>query len=61
MSIVAGNDFTGPFMYGAGYQRRLGIKGRINIENIAGWIQQYGRIENHPFLHREMVRQLSPT
>ena len=53
LSIVAGNDFTGPVLY-----RLQGTFGLCSnrVEDVATWVKTYGRVENHPVLMEEMVR-----
>ncbi|XP_052821422.1 uncharacterized protein LOC128246920 [Mya arenaria] len=55
MSIVAGNDFTGPYMRG-GLHHKIDVRGRRCIQNFAGWIRHYHTADNHPYLadHIEM-------
>ena len=57
LSIVAGNDFTGPFMHDL-YQQ-LDVRGNRSIGNIAGWTRHYKNIQNHPVLGNEMVSGLT--
>ncbi|XP_060078329.1 uncharacterized protein LOC132557819 [Ylistrum balloti] len=52
LSIVAGNDFTGPYMRN-GLQRKLEIKGR-GIEGVAEWIREQSVPETHPVFAQEM-------
>ncbi|KAL4221714.1 Protein asteroid 1 [Mactra antiquata] len=53
MCIAAGNDYTGPFM-NDGLGKKLDVRGRLCIENYAGWIKHYKNIQNHPLLADEM-------
>lgn len=53
VSIVAGNDFTGPFM--TDLYPQLDIRGRKAVGNIAGWMRHYKNMQNHPVLGDEMV------
>jgi hypothetical protein len=57
LSIVAGNDFTGHFMWN-GLQKQLDIRGHPHVQNIAGWLWHYKSADNHPVLRNEMVRKL---
>lgn len=52
LSIVAGNDFTGPYMR-AGLQRKLGVKGR-GVEAVADWIKNHTVPECHEVFAQEM-------
>ena len=52
--MVAGNDFTGPFMSN-GLIHQLDIRGGPGIQNIAGWLWHYKSADNHPLLAQEMV------
>lgn len=54
VSIVAGNDFTGPFM--TDLYPQLDIRGRKAVGNIAGWMRHYKNVQNHPVLGNEMQR-----
>lgn len=53
LAVVAGNDFTGPFMYN-GLQAQLDIRGHPNIQNIAGWLWHYKSADHHPVLNNAM-------
>ena len=53
LSIVAGNDFTGPFMRDLFPQ--LDVRGGRSIGNIAGWTRHYKNIQNHHVLSNETV------
>lgn len=55
LSIVGGNDFTGPFMHN-GLQQQLDIRGHPSLKNIAGWLWHYKSADNHPVLSHEMSR-----
>ncbi|KAH3779765.1 uncharacterized protein LOC127841801 [Dreissena polymorpha] len=55
MGIVAGNDFTGPFMRG-GLHSQLDVRGRRCVQNFAGWIRHYRNVDKHPFLCDHMQR-----
>lgn len=55
MCIVAGNDFTGPFMR-AGLAQQLDVRGRRCIENYAGWIRHYKNVQNHDVIAKKMHR-----
>lgn len=52
LSIVAGNDFTGPYMR-SGLQRKLDIKGR-GIEGVAEWIREHDVPETNVVFAQEM-------
>ncbi|XP_033764261.1 uncharacterized protein LOC117345304 [Pecten maximus] len=52
LSVVAGNDFTGPYMR-SGLQRKLEIKGR-GVEGVAEWIREHNVPETHPVFAQEM-------
>lgn len=52
-SIVAGNDFTAPYM--VDLHSQLDFRGRLNVECFARWMRHYKRIENNPRLAEEMV------
>ena len=51
MSIVAGNDFTGPVLRNI----HIDIQGRNCITSFAEWTKKYRNVENHPTLKMEMV------
>ena len=59
LSIVAGNDFTGPFMRDLFPQ--LDVRGGRSISNIAGWTRHYKNIQNHHVLSNEVVSLLYET
>jgi hypothetical protein len=50
LSIVAGNDFTGPFMR-KDLRKRLDIRG---VHDIAGWLLGNERADDHPVLRDEI-------
>ncbi|XP_046370575.2 uncharacterized protein LOC124144991 [Haliotis rufescens] len=55
LSIVAGNDFTGPFMW-SGLHHSLGIEGYPTIQKLASWVKNWKSVENHPALLNRMQR-----
>lgn len=57
LAVVAGNDFTGPFMHN-GLQAQLDIRGHPNIQTIAGWLWHYKSADHHPVLDNAMVRKV---
>ena len=54
LSIVSGNDFTGHFMRGP-LKGKIGIQGRVQIQDLATWVKRMRRVENHDAIVREMV------
>ncbi|XP_046570856.1 uncharacterized protein LOC124279113 [Haliotis rubra] len=54
LSIVAGNDYTGPFMQILFHS--LGIEGRRSIQKLASLVRKYNNVENHPAILRHMRR-----
>lgn len=55
MSIVAGNDYTRPYMVGY-LQHQLDVRGRKSIENFAGWIRHYKYVNRNEVIRQEMQR-----
>ena len=53
LSIVAGNDFTGPHVNGR-LRGKFGLRSN-QFEDVASWVRTYQNVENHPILGEEMV------
>ena len=53
LSIIAGNDFTAPFSQQL--KERLGLRDRSHVTQIADWVREHGRLENHPGASELMV------
>ena len=54
LSIIAGNDFTAPYLRGR-LRGRFGLTGK-RVVDAARWVNEYRRVENHPAIKQEMVR-----
>ena len=56
LSIIAGNDFTGPFS--RQLKMSLGLPERAHVTEMADWIQHHKCVENHPAAADMMVGTL---
>ena len=54
LSIIAGNDFTGPHLP-PHLLSKIGIKKRPSVNDYAAWVKKHGHVENVPELMKEMV------
>ena len=54
ISIITGNDFTGQFSQQL--KTKLGLPERSRLAQIANWVSEHKRVENHPAAVRMMVR-----
>lgn len=54
LSIVAGNDFTGPHMP-HGFADRLQVANYRSILSYADWVRQHVQVENNQVFKQEMV------
>ncbi len=52
LSIIGGNDFTTNYV--KRLKGKIGLQGR-NITDVAEWVKQHGRVENHPIVAKAMV------
>lgn len=46
LSIIAGNDFTGPFS--RQLKMTLGLQERVHVTEVADWVRRYKCVEKHP-------------
>ena len=54
LSIITGNDFTGQFSQQL--KTKLGLPERSQLAQIANWVSEHKRVENHPAAVQMMVR-----
>ncbi len=54
LSIISGNDFTSTHVRGH-LRGKVGFKGRLPIKDVASWIKQHRKVENHAAVAREIV------
>ena len=54
LSIIAGNDFTGPYLH-AGLLQKLGFRGKGSLQGYIDWVKHHGSVENNQNMYKEMV------
>ncbi|XP_064642315.1 uncharacterized protein LOC135496760 [Lineus longissimus] len=53
LSIICGNDFTGPVIRSRHIKENLDVKDHKDMKEIAGWVRHYQMVDNHPMIKQE--------
>ena len=56
LSIMCGNDFTSSYAHYL--RRKIGLGGHFSLSDVAAWVKENGKVENHPAMASEIVSGL---